>query len=186
MKLLFLFLILGSSLHCESLQQRVKTNLQMHSKEKKECLSYLMPENHLAKQTLEKFFRMDILKSLDALQEAGFTIISDLPDRKIIVVTHPELTNYVLKLFINNHPVNKSDLPDWKSLVRRCELSKKIRTFIKKRKLKYFIAAEKWLYPLPKESRGQTNFWVLVAEKINGYPALENQQLWKDNMQKIN
>lgn len=162
------------------LLERVESNIAISSTEKKACLPFLMRDNHPIKPILDKLFQDRVVFNLETFLKAGFKIISDLPEKKIIVATHPELGGFVVKVFLDSVPVNKSGDPNWKWLYRRAFLASQIRKFIKNNNINRFRGVHKWLYPLPNNQKeGNDNHWVLVAEKMPLRSPLDCLEFWK-------
>ncbi|MCE5295197.1 MAG: hypothetical protein LLF94_11380 [Chlamydiales bacterium] len=133
---------------------------------------YTLPINHPLHVTLDRLFSdPNVIASREELTMAGFELLPH-HHRGLAVVKHPELTNHLIKLFINNVP---HDL-QVQNYVSRIQGSLALREFIATRRLKHIVTPKKWLYRLPENDLGIT--YVLVAEKINIVDRAQTKQAY--------
>lgn len=127
-----------------------KNNPFLSSKMRDEIKDYLIPVNHPAKPVLDALFLQSrVIESEETLLAAGFTILFSQESSFVKVVSHPLLPGYLLKLYLDNETRLKDGRPGWEWLKDRCKGAKKIRKFIKEKKLKHFVVPDKFIYILP-------------------------------------
>jgi hypothetical protein len=116
----------------------------------KEVKPYLINEKNPIKLALDKMFaKSRIIESVEALESAGFTIIFQQLHRGLVVARHPDLRNYLLKMYLDTSP--RTEWPLWVLRAKGARVIKKILD-------KYFYnhcmkVPEKWIYPVPKQGR---------------------------------
>jgi hypothetical protein len=111
---------------------------------------HLLPLDHPAKPLLDLIFSQSrVVENKKSLLDAGFIILAEMPTSYVIVAKHPSIPGYVFKLYLDSEKRCKRKIPSWQWLTRRCQGAKKIREIIQKKKLRYFIVPDKWLYILP-------------------------------------
>jgi signal recognition particle subunit SEC65 len=117
---------------------------------KKLMAPYLIPLNHPAKVILDRIFsRIRVTESLDSMIVAGFEILFIQQSSYIIVAKHPALPGYLFKIYLDSEVRRSAGRTGWQCLTDRCIGVERIKKLIKKKKIKYFVTPEKWLYPLP-------------------------------------
>lgn len=147
---------------------------------KQQAREFLMPLDHPLKVKLDEIFsRGRVIENESTLHEAGFTILFMQPMSFITIVRHPELPGVLLKLYQDRERRTLKNLPGWTWLVMRAEGAKNIRKLIKKRKLKYFTAPEKWIYPLPPHPHSEHNPVVLVVTDMQLASQSKSIDKWK-------
>jgi hypothetical protein len=117
---------------------------------KKEMQPYVIPDTHPMKRRLDAIFlKIRATQDERTFFNCGFTPISIRPCTHVYVASHSHLPGYLVKVYLDTELRQKMDKPSWKWLVKRCEGATAIRSVIKNKKLKHFIVANKWIYPLP-------------------------------------
>lgn len=129
--------------------------------------SYLLPDNSQAADVLDQIFsKKNVLYSVKTLENAGFQLICNREGRGLIVARHPLLKGFLLKVYLDD--LRHSEWTRW---ARRVRGALCIQSVIdeNKRYSKYFKVPKKWIYILPKESRGRGEFpreSVLLVEDM--------------------
>lgn len=125
-------------------------NPLLNEKMRKLIAPHLLPLDHPVKEKLDAIFSQSrVLHDKKTLTDAGFIILTAQPISFIIVTIHPEIPGYIFKVYLDTELRKKKEVAHWEWLVRRCVGAKAIRSVIRKKKLKYFIVPDKWLYILP-------------------------------------
>lgn len=142
---------------------------------------YFLPEDKPIKAKLDKIFSKRVSGSVATLDMAGFKILSikKRPGQPI-VVKHPKLKGYVLKLFTDDLSVEN----EWKDLEQRIIGAQIIQETISKFGYQhYFKVPQKWIYPLPaspEPRQGLTGkHFVLVAEDMKILSRKKNKKWWR-------
>ena len=155
---------------------------------KKRMRPYLIPNNHPMKPVLDKLFSQRVTVSMEALLEHGFNIIDKRERSHVCVVSHPELQDHLLKLHFDYDSRRKRGKPSWYWLVQRCIGAQKIQKIIREYKVKHFICANKWIYPLPahpsppKNSKYIRHLAVLCCTDMKLIPSEQNYYAWSHNI----
>lgn len=132
-------------------------NPYLSTEMKSEMRPYLLPLSHPLIGAVDALFSQSrVTASNGTLEQAGFKWICTTMASFLQVVRHPTIPGYIFKIHIDSDPHTKKKIPPWKWLVYRCEGAEVIRNIIKKKKLKYFLIPDKWLYPLPINPPAQT------------------------------
>lgn len=130
---------------------------------------YLLPEDHDAASALKKIFsKKGVLSSLVTLEEAGFQSIFYREGRGILIVRHPELKNYLVKLYLDNETF--SEWTRWARRVRGARFIQSVLDENKRKYRRYFKVPRKWIYILPKDKRGDVDYpreSVLLVDDMN-------------------
>lgn len=127
-----------------------ETNPYILPEAREKMRPFLLPEDHPAKEKLDSIFQSVRASFNDeALVKAGFHIKFKQPRSFIRVVSHPTLPGYLLKLVTDVELRKKDHEPEWHWFINRCLGVTKIHEVIKKNNIKYFVAPQKWIYPLP-------------------------------------
>lgn len=127
-----------------------QSNPYTTSKQKTLIEPYLLPKKAPVRDGLDAIFLKErVTVNPETFLMAGFEIVSIRPRSFIYVARHPQLPGYLVKVTLDIEKRQKSNLPAWQWLVKRCEGSKKIKNAIKKYKIKNFVVADEWIYPLP-------------------------------------
>ncbi len=144
---------------------------------------YLLPVDHPAKAVLDTiFFTTRAVRDEQALLDAGFVILFSQETSYIKVVSHPLLPGYVMKLNLDSETRLKKGKPAWYWLANRCKGAKRVRDYIRKKKLHYFDVPDKWVYILPSTipTDGPVRQPILVIETDMQLVSHEETKLaWK-------
>lgn len=154
--------------------------------EKKAIKPYLLPSNHPIKPCLDAIFNNQrATLDGDTFSSAGFMSKFIQPRSFIRVASHPSIPGYLVKVYLDDELRIKKNIPGWKWLTNRAKNAKTIRRYIKQNNCKYFIAPNKWIYPLPanptppvSDAYARKNE-ILVVEDMNLVPEDENLDAWK-------
>lgn len=139
--------------------------------------AHLLPQNHPLRGWLEEtFITSKLLDSKDTLQRAGFEILACLPEHPA-VAKHPSVPGYVFKMYLNSEKKYVRDqISSVEWLLRRCAGAKTLRKWIETQKIRHFVVPEKWIYPLPYETKHPI---ILIATDME----IEDEQMtchaWK-------
>lgn len=155
-------------------------------KEKKALKPYLIPQNHPFKKTLDSIFTASrALQDDTAFTDAGFNILFSRPRSFIKVASHPLLPSYLVKVYLDNELRQKKGRPYWTWWVKRCQGATQISKVIKKKKIKGFSVAKKWIYLLPSEPKApalpgfSAKNSILLVQDMQPVSKGENHQAWK-------
>lgn len=141
---------------------------------------YLLPIYHPAKPILDRLFANGrVTQNADTLAEAGFITVSVRPFSFCMVVKHPDLPGYLLKIYLDSESRIKLRKEGWEWLVLRCEGAAKVRDIIRQQNLKHFSVPDKWLYPLPAVAGKCAQPVVLLVTDMNLVSQEETDQVWK-------
>lgn len=111
---------------------------------------YLLPLDHPLKPQIDHIFSQSrVTESKQAILDAGFSIIVEMPRSLAFVVRHPQVPGYVFKMHLDSEVAGRNGIPSWRWLTQRCEGARKIRKIIRKHGIRHFIVPDKWLYVLP-------------------------------------
>jgi hypothetical protein len=111
---------------------------------------YLLPLRHPMRAILDDLcLKTRITMDEKNFHQAGFQTIVKRPRSYIHVASHPKMKGYLVKAYLDNDLNEKHHKPSWEWLVRRCEGAEKIKNIIKKRRIKHFVVARKWIYCFP-------------------------------------
>lgn len=157
---LYFILILLGFVDATSLLAKEKPTTYSESKHKR----YLLPLDHPAQEQLKLLFTSpEIFDNRINMQAAGFTFFGHY-SRKLLVCTHPLLSDYVVKKFINLVPSGNQ----LSAYVRRLKGRKKISRYIKSAKVENLVVPKKYLYELPENFSDPVTHeksYILIAEK---------------------
>jgi hypothetical protein len=150
---------------------------------------YLLPLQSRLKPILDKIFAYKgrVIKNNDSLKRAGFTILFSQKRSRITVVKHPKLPGYLLKIYLDSKKIRKDGMVGWELLTTRCVVAQKIKSIIRKEKMRNYIVADKWLYPLPvpsKKQKGNVEPVVLVVKDMQIYGRGESRRAWQEKATK--
>lgn len=155
-------------------------------KEKKQIKPYLLPFNHPTKSYLDDIFSSErVILDAGTFSAAGFISLFIQPRSFIRVASHPLIPGYLVKVYLDDVLKVKKDTPGWKWFVNRAKNAKLIRRYIKKNKCKYFVAPEKWIYPLPINTSPPNDpaylrkNEILLVEDMQLVSEIENLHAWK-------
>lgn len=148
-----------------------------------EVRDFLMPKNHPIKKQLDQIFsRSRALCDKESMKLAGFYPAKPQHHTKIIVTTHPELTGYVIKAYLDDQEYH-SNKPEHYFWIKRSKGARLIREFITTQKYEnYFKVPKKWIYLLPDEPSPPSNYlrkmFILVEEDMELVDKKTNKKLW--------
>lgn len=142
---------------------------------------YFLPDDHPAKPFLDKVFsKPNILTSVDELKKAGFIKPVERKLRGIVVGFHPELKNYVLKMYLDSRAVN--EIEKW---TRRIEGARLIQACLDNYGYNNIMKVpRKWLYRIPEKVSNKKRpevtptkkSYLLVCENMSIY---SDSEIWK-------
>ncbi len=165
-----------------------ETNPHISNIARNKIRPFLLPEDHPAKQKLDKIFRASRASFDDSsLKKAGFDIKFKQPRSFIRVVSHPSLPKYLIKLVTDVQIEEKGHRPPWHWFVNRCLGVQKIHNVLQTNNIKYFVAPKKWIYPLPvfpypevkNNSHHIRKLVVLLVEDMQLTTKYDNLAAWK-------
>jgi hypothetical protein len=147
---------------------------------------YLLPKQSPIKPVLDRLFSQRVSKDENHLIDAGFRIIASHSTSFIHVLAHPELPNFLIKLYIDSEHRSKRGREQWEWLLRRCKGAENIRKLVKNKRLKYFVAPKKWIYPLPVSPPppSDQHVIILIAEDMHIVSLQESMSVWRNNVNK--
>lgn len=140
---------------------------------------YFLPPNHPIKEALDRIFSSRVTLNGEALAQAGFYNPQPREFSRIIVSGHPDLQNYLIKVYTDDQPNI-----EWIDFKNRIEGANYIQEAINRHGYsRYFQVPKKWLYPLPVHpSPPPESFqkhFVLVVEDMNISPKKTNFKQWQ-------
>ena len=133
---------------------------------------HLLQVEHPFTASLDRIFASS--KTLDSardLERAGFTIIQ-LRTPMFAIAEHPDFPGYLFKIHL--HSSSRVIEDRWLNLTARCNAAERLRTLIKKEKLRYFTVPDKWIYVTPTESRDP----ILIVTKMNIVSENKTKYAW--------
>lgn len=141
---------------------------------------YLLPSNYYTADVLEKIFSIKgVLSSVETLEKAGFEFIIHRQGRGLLVVRHPLLKGYLLKIYLDIE--THSEWVRWARRVRGARFMQAVLDENKKFS-KYFKVPKKWIYILPKKKRGKGDFpreSILLIEDMKIVDKQTTRELYK-------
>lgn len=162
-----------------------ETNAAISAAAKRHMRPYIIPNNHPKKRVLDALFASRVTLNAQTLAQAGFNTISVRPRSYIRVISHPALPNYLIKCNLDSEIREKHGKSSWFWLVRRCEGVQQVQNVIDRKKIKHFVAAKKWIYPLPAEPAPPRNglfrrhYAVLLVTDMQLAPEKKNYYAWR-------
>lgn len=130
----------------------LKKNLFISNRARKAMSSYMLPFNHPKRKFLDSIFlKTRATVDEETFLQSGFTIIFKRPRSYICVAEHPNLTGYLVKVYLDTELNQKFHKQSWEWLVRRCEGANKIRQVIADLNIRHFVVPDKWIYCFPAE-----------------------------------
>jgi hypothetical protein len=148
---------------------------------------YLLPQTHLIKPILDSIFAENrAIQTTKTLRRAGFSILFAQKKSFIIVAQHPKVHGYLFKIYLDSKRIYKDEMVGWELLTTRCIVAKKIKQLIRDKRLKNFIVADKWLYPLPpqKNQHSHCKPVILVVKDMNIFNRSQSRHAWKTKAEK--
>lgn len=160
----------------------LEKNPTINNKIAKSITPFLIPIDHLLKQSLDDIFEKSrAIKNANAFKEAGFeTLFIQNLHSFIRVARHEELPGYLLKVYLDSEP-NERAREGWKYLAKRCEGAANVRELIKSKEMVYFTVPDKWLYVLPvtPSLTSKDQPVLLVVTDMNLVSESETEEAWK-------
>lgn len=180
--LLYLALIFVSASKAD--YKELKENPYVSSDERHAVKEGLMPREHPIRPILDALFSdTRVTATKGSLKKAGFRILKSQPRSFILVVKHPSLPGYLIKLHLDSEIRLKRGHPGWYWFAKRVYGAKQIARCIKKNHLRHFKVPGKWLYPLPvyplHQPGSDRKNVILVVEDMRLLPKEENVNAWK-------
>lgn len=133
--------------------------------EHSELESYLLPNRHELNRKIRRLFTdPHLFNHPKMLNKKGFKVLKRV-HRGLMVISHPEMKNYLIKKFKNEIP-QADQLGNY---VRRIKGARKLEQFIKENRLRHIQVPKKWLYELPKifsDTETGASSYLLIVEKI--------------------
>lgn len=143
---------------------------------------YILPEEHPAKAFLDAlFFDNRPIASIETLKKAGFQNVKPREYTGVIVASHPDLPDYLFKIYTDQQSYHKKR-PEWQTWLNRIEGALLVKEYIVKNQWeRRFSVPQKWIYPVPHpelaQARKRKDF-ILVVEKKDLVSASTNLKLW--------
>lgn len=182
MRLFLLFVALVFISATKSDYKILKENPHVSSQERRAVKIGLMPLEHPIRPILNSIFSPSrAMASVAALRKAGFKILKIQPRSYILVVRHPRMPGYLIKLYLDSESREKKGHPGWYWFMKRILGRNSLARCIEKNEIKRIKVPGKWIYPLPHSTR---NHFVLVVEDMNLLSSRENILAWKNNVTK--
>lgn len=150
---------------------------------RKEVASYLLPNDHPIKSSLDYFFSaFRVTLNLDTLKKAGFTKPVPRKFTNLIVLKHAAFPGYIFKLYVDAQRYYK-ELREDQHWVLRIQGADLVREAILKLGLETeFKVPCKWIYQLPDchiPPKGYLNkYYILIEEDMDILPKEENKKHW--------
>lgn len=183
--------ILASLLLMSTPLSELQSNHAIPSSAKKKMRPYIIPANHPMRERLDALFKpARITANENVFHAAGFTTICQRPRTFVRVARHPLLEGHLIKVYMDTELRKKQGKESWEWFVKRCEGAKKVREVIKKRNIKHFVVADKYIYPLPQNpspphDRYHTrHLAVLLVTDMNLAPDSVNYRYWERSVTK--
>jgi hypothetical protein len=142
---------------------------------------YLLPLDHPAKAAMDQIFsHPGVIKNVKTLKDAGFIIFRSQKKSYIRVLKHPLLKGYLLKIYLDTENHIPKGSPGWKRLTTRCVVAEKVKAIIARHKMKSFVVADKWVYPVPlsKKASSRVQPLVLIVKDMNIYNSAKSAEAW--------
>ncbi len=144
-----------------------------------EITPFLMPDNHPAKEKLDRIFaKSGVISTMKTMKHAGFSDMSEGNLSHMTVAKHKKLKGYLLKLFRDE----QKDMKDWKQCVNRVTGAQAIREAIGKHDYnKMMKVPHKWIYCIPENSKPgyEGKNFILVVEDMNLVSESHNNTRWR-------
>lgn len=151
--------------------------------ERQQVPSFILPNDHPAKRVLDELCSLNrVTANLASLRKAGFQTAGANPYSKTVIATHPRLKGYLVKLFLDDQPIDGTA-----RLLERCIGARTASQIIQKHHYSSVMKVPgKWLYPLPPlpTSGAHPQQFILVAEKIKLLSQDDNDSMWRQPLPK--
>lgn len=161
-------------------------NPYIPSKAKQKMRPFLISDQHPMKGILDSLFlNKRVTLNHQTFQEAGFSIIAEGPRSHVLVTRHSLLPGYLVKAHLDTELRKKRKKESWYWFAMRCQGAAKVRQVIQKYRLKHFVVADKWIYPLPAEPspprsiKYTRHLAVLLVTDMDLAPDTQNYQAWR-------
>jgi hypothetical protein len=168
---------------CQRFYPNFSDNALIDKNMKAHMRPHLLPLNHPIKPILDAIFsRSRATESERSLIAAGFTILFSQEKTFIEIAKHPRMPGYIFKIYLDSEKKMKDDQPGWKRLTTRCKVSNEMRNFFRKKKIRHFSVAKKWLYPLPTSPLSTSENpqpVILIATDMDIYAVKDSQNAWE-------
>lgn len=168
-----------------------KKNSLMSSKHYRKIKPWLIPNDHPMKKPLDTIFKASrAIQDEEAFLNAGFDTFAVQIRSYIRVARHSELPGYVVKVYLDNVLKLKKKIEGWVWLANRCEGSKRLDAIFKRKQIKLFKVAKKWIYVLPTHPKPLTGSLynpkaeILIAEDMNIVSNSASIEAWRTAMTK--
>jgi hypothetical protein len=143
---------------------------------------HLLPSTHPARGVLETIFHCStVIDNEPAFREAGFEIRVKKKRSLMRVATHPELPEYVIKVFFASElQCEREKARGWKGFAARCEGAERIRQIIQERRIQHFHVPRKWLFYPPQDQSCSLDDQpaILLAEYQDLASRRSNEDAW--------
>lgn len=147
---------------------------------------HLLPPSHPTRKVLESLFRCSsVIDDEAAFQEAGFETQVKRLRSLMRVATHPELPEYVFKVFfVNERQCEREKRRGWNGFSTRCKGAERIRRIIQERGILHFQVPRKWLFYPPHHPSCSPDDqpMILVAEYQDLLSRKENEHAWLNSI----
>lgn len=163
-------------------------NPLMTRRMRRQMAPYLLPLKSPLKTLCDEIFSdSHVIDTERSLEEAGFQILFEQKRSLIIVAKHPKVDGYLFKIYLTSKKVRKDKMVGWELLTTRCIVAQKIKSIIKKKKIRNFMVADKWLYPLPPPEMQQHEHVepvILVVKDMKIYNRARSRDVWELNVER--
>ena len=113
---------------------------------------FLLPLDHPMRAVLDHMcLASRITANKETFENAGFQILAAGPRSFIHVARHPDMPNYLVKVYFDTVLKDKYNKPSWEWLTLRCVGAQKVREIIQAKNIQHFVVPNKWIYCLPSE-----------------------------------
>jgi hypothetical protein len=167
----------AQTLHYPHLEE----NALIHERMRSIISPYLLPLDHPMKPVLDHLFSQTrVTENMQSLVDAGFEVIAAMPRSYVVVVRHPAVPGYLLKLYLDSETRMKEGVPNWLWLTQRCIGASKIREIIHQKAIKHFFVPDKWIYVLPihpLSSESSPQPLLVIASDVE--PFSDTKKDWK-------
>lgn len=169
-----------------AIDPNVEDNPHISADAKKKMHPYLLPLSHPARPILDSLCKAKrITTDRKTFAHAGFETIAKRPRSYIRVASHPHLRHFLVKVYLDTVLRKKQKKESWEWLVLRCRGADQVHSVIKKKKIKHFIVAKKWIYCFPAEPSPPRDdlhtrhLALLVVTDMNLVSKEQNLNAWK-------
>lgn len=180
MRIWVLFLSIALlTVHLEASYHNFDDNPNITRREKEALEDCLIPKKHPIKPILDALFAGPrVTTTVDTLKAAGFNILKNQPRSFILVVKHPSLPGYLIKLYLDSDPRMKRNKPGWHWFSNRVHAIRQIEKCINDNHITLYKTPQKWVYPLPYDGNPASKNFILVAEEMKILNDNDNLEAW--------